>query len=96
MNWNYETGRVYSVDENGELMAETTFVATGDKTVEIDHTFVNPALRGQGVAGKMMETVAAHLRENGLKATASCSYASAWLDKHRESYADVIAGDIDR
>ena len=26
MNWQYENGRIYSTDEKGELMAETTFI----------------------------------------------------------------------
>jgi len=95
MNWNYESGRIYSVDEKDELMAEATYVAGADGTVDIDHTFVNPVLRGQGVAGQMMEVVAAYLRENGLKATASCSYANAWLKKHRDSYPGVVSDEID-
>lgn len=95
MNWTYENGRIYSVGENDELMAETTFVANGDGAVEIDHTYVNPVLRGQGVAGAMMEVVAAYLRESGLKASASCTYANAWLNKHRESYSDILSEDFD-
>lgn len=95
MNWNYESGRIYSVDEKGELMAEATYVAGAAGTVDIDHTFVNPVLRGQGVAGQMMEAVVVYLRENGLKATATCTYANAWLKKHRESYPDVVSDAID-
>lgn len=43
-----------------------------------------------------MEAVAQRLRQDGLKAVASCSYASAWLIKHRDSYADVISDDLNR
>jgi len=45
MNWIYEKGRVYCV-ENDELMAETTFVDQESGEVNIDHTYVNPVLRG--------------------------------------------------
>ncbi len=95
MNWKYENGRIYGVDENNELMAETIFVAKENGEVDIDHTYVNPVLRGQGTAGKMMEVVAEYLKQNGLKTSATCSYAHAWLKKHRESYADIISKDID-
>jgi predicted GNAT family acetyltransferase len=95
MDWKYESGRIYSVDENNELMAETTFVFIEKSEVDIDHTYVNPVLRGQGVAGKMMEVVAEHLKENGLTASATCSYANAWLKKHRESYSDIVSKNID-
>lgn len=94
MNWNYENGRIYSINESNQLLAETTFVLKNKKEVVIDHTYVNPDLRGQGVAGKMMEAIAEYLRENKLKATATCSYALIWLKKHSETYSDIISEDI--
>ncbi len=95
MNWKYENRRIYSVSENNELMAETTFVFKENGEVDIDHTYVNSVLRGQGVAGKMMEVVAEYLREKGLKASATCSYSNIWLKKHKEAYSDIISKDID-
>lgn len=95
MKWQYEKGRIYSVDEKNELVAEATFVFTEDAEVDINHTYVSPALRGQGVAGKMMEVVAENLKENKLTAKATCPYANAWLKKHRESHADIISKNID-
>jgi len=59
--------------------------------VDIDHTFVSPTLRWQGIAGKLMEVLANELRARGLKATTSCSYAEVWLEKNREAYGDIIA-----
>lgn len=96
MNWIDEPGRIYSVDEINTCIAEATYVFLDKNTVDITHTYVDPALRGQGVAGEMMETVAQHLRRDGLKAVASCSYANAWLNKHRESYSDVISENLER
>lgn len=95
MNWKFEKERIYSVDKNGELMAETTLVSKAKGEVDIDHTYVNPVLRGKGVAGEMMKVVAAYLSRESLKATATCSYANAWLKRHRETYADIISADID-
>ena len=96
MIWNYEPGRVYYVDETNTCLAEATFVFLDNRTVDINHTYVDPSLRGQGVAGELMEAVALQLRQDGLKAVASCSYANAWLNKHRDSYADVISDNLDR
>ncbi|MBE6066233.1 MAG: N-acetyltransferase [Clostridium lundense] len=95
MDWKYEDGRIYSIDEKGELMAETTFVLKENGEVDIDHSYVNSVLRGQGVAGKMLEVVAEYLREKGLKTTATCSYANTWLKGHKELYADIISKDVD-
>ncbi|HQI78412.1 MAG TPA: GNAT family N-acetyltransferase [Petrotogaceae bacterium] len=95
MDWKYEKGRIYSVDENNELLAEATFEFKENGEVDINHTYVNPVLRGQGVAAKMMEVVAQYLKENGLKASASCSYANSWLKKNRETYFGIISSDTD-
>lgn len=96
MNWIDEPGRIYCVDETNACIAEATYVFLDENTVDINHTYVDPALRGQGVAGEMMEVVARRLRKDGLKAVASCSYANAWLNKHRESYFDVISENLER
>ncbi|MEA4939313.1 MAG: GNAT family N-acetyltransferase [Christensenella sp.] len=96
MNWIYEPGRVYGVDETNTCLAEATYVFLDNRTVDINHTYVDPSLRGQGVAGEMMEAVAQQLRQDGLKAVASCSYANAWLMNHRDSYADVISDGLNR
>ncbi|KJR45954.1 hypothetical protein UF75_3666 [Desulfosporosinus sp. I2] len=93
MDWNYDNGRIYSTDENGELMCETTFIRKENGDVDIDHTYVNPVLRGKGVAGKMMEVVAEYLRKEGFKATATCSYANIWLKRHEKQYPDILSED---
>ena len=94
MDWIFEKGRIYCLDDNREVMAETTYIFKDNGEVDIDHTLVNPALRGQGVAGAMMKVVATHLLEKKLKATASCAYANAWLRKNANSYSDVISEDM--
>jgi predicted GNAT family acetyltransferase len=94
MDWKYGEGRIYGIDEKGELLAEATYSIKGNGDADINHTYVAPFLRGQGIAGDMMTVVATHLREKGLKATASCSYANAWLKKNRETYADVISDEL--
>lgn len=95
MNWMFEEGRIYSTDEKGELLAEATLTPKENGVVDIDHTYVAPHLRGNGFAGEMMAVVAQHIREKGLKAVASCSYAKAWLQRNRETYQDIIADEAD-
>lgn len=55
----------------------------------IPHVETPPALRGHGVAGRLMEGVVAHARAEGLKITPVCSYAAAWLRRHRE-HTDLV------
>ena len=96
MNWIYERGRIYSVDEQNELLAEATYMSVGNGTVDVNYTYVSPALRGQGIAGQLIKAVVEHLRKEGLKAVASCSYADAWLHRHRDLYPDVVSSEIER
>jgi len=94
MNWQYENGRIYSTDEKGELMAETTFSRKENGEMNIDYTYVHPVLRGEGVAGKMMEVVAEYFRKERLKTTATCSYANIWIKRHEKQYPDILSEDM--
>lgn len=76
-----ESNRIY-YEQEGRTLAEITFPALDDTTVNIDHTFVDECLRGQGVAGRLMEPAAAELERTGRKAVATCSYARRWLENH--------------
>jgi len=95
MDWKYEKGRIFYNDEKGELMAEATYVDLGNKIIDIDHVYVNPVLRGQGVAEKVMKEVVCFLKKEGIKANATCSYANSWLKKNRDEYAAIMTDDFD-
>ncbi len=90
MNFQTEAGRIWLADEQGKTIAEVLFPDRGDGTVEVTHTFVDDSLRGQGVAGQLMEALAAELRRTGKKAVLTCAYAAAWFPKH-PMYRDVLA-----
>lgn len=89
MEFIHQEHRIYAEDENGKLLAEVTFPASGDDAVCITHTFTDPSLRGQGVAGRLMEAVIAYAKEHNKKITATCSYAAAWFEK-RPEYAGIM------
>lgn len=78
------------IDENETMLAEVTFPAEEGNVVNIDHTFVDESLRGQGVAGKLLAQLAQELEETGRKARPTCSYAVSWFEKHPER-ADLLA-----
>jgi uncharacterized protein len=50
----------------------------------ITHVEAPEALRGQGVAGKLMEGVVEAARQRQLKIIPICSYAAAWMRRHKE------------
>ena len=83
MEFKHEPGRIFALGDDGTLLAEITFPAN-DRVAVVDHTFVHESLRGQGVAGKLMEEAVADIRQAGLKLKPVCSYAVGWMEKHPE------------
>lgn len=58
----------------------------------IHHTGVPAALRGRGIAGRLVQAAFDHAREAGLQVEPRCSYAAEWIGRH-PAYADLVAGD---
>lgn len=84
MEFQSEEHRIFARDQEGNVIAEVTFPEVSEGTVVMDHTFVDDALRGQGVAGKLVEAAAKKLGEKGVKVIPTCSYAVRWFQKHPE------------
>lgn len=76
-------------ESDGSILAEITFPAMDETTVNINHTFVDDSLRGQGIAGKLMELAVQQLEQTGRKAVATCSYAQKWFEKNPEQAEKV-------
>ncbi|AGI47940.1 putative acetyltransferase [Thermoplasmatales archaeon BRNA1] len=66
----------FTAEKDGAEVGELTYVID-DGTMNINHTFVNPDQRGQGIATKMTDAAEAFARAEGLKVIATCSYAAA-------------------
>ena len=75
MQFIIENHKIYAQNEAGERLAEVDFPALDENTVSIDHTFVDPSLRGQGVAATLMKMTIEELRRSGRKAVPVCSFA---------------------
>ncbi|MFP4478974.1 MAG: GNAT family N-acetyltransferase [Candidatus Izemoplasmatales bacterium] len=84
----YEENRVY-VEDDDLLLAEVTFPYEDNDTVNINHVFVDPSLRGRGVASEIMRFTYNFIKSKGLKTLATCPYAITWFDKHKE-YQDIL------
>lgn len=91
MNHNFllEENRIYMEDEKGKVIAEITFPKVDENTVNINHTFVDDSLRGQGIAGQLVEAVSAKVKKENKKIIPTCSYAIHWFEKHQE-YSSLL------
>ena len=83
MNYITDDSRIYAKDDNGKVIAEITF-PTANGVATIDHTFVDASLRGQGIAGQLMQMALDKILADGNKLAATCSYAVVWLQRHPE------------
>lgn len=89
MNFNYEQNKIFASDEEGHCIAKITFPEVHKGVVDINHTFVDVSLRGQGIASKLVEAAYFEIKKQGLKATVSCPYVVDWFEKHSE-YQDIL------
>jgi len=58
--------------------------------VIITHTETPRALRGRGIASKLVQGALEQIRADGLKVVAGCGFVVDYLEKHPE-FADVAA-----
>lgn len=89
LDYRYAHDRIFAEDHNGKLLAQIKFPATDDGLVDFASTFVEPSLRGQGIADQLVRAAIAEVRGRGTKAVASCPYVVAWFDRHPEE-TDVL------
>jgi uncharacterized protein len=83
------TGRSrFELVEAGET-AFADYRRDGDRLI-LPHVEAPPALRGTGAAGRLMEGVLAIARGEGLKVVPVCSYAAAYMRRHK-AHHDLIA-----
>ena len=54
------------------------------KNFVITHVGVSPELRGQGIAGKIVEVGLEYAKEKSLRVVPMCSYAAAYIRRHPE------------
>ncbi|HEY9170298.1 MAG TPA: GNAT family N-acetyltransferase [Lutibacter sp.] len=79
----------FFIEQNGEIVAEMTYVWTGKTGIIIEHTQVDVKLKGQG-AGKQLVTKAIDFaRENGLKIAPLCPFVKSVFDKET-AFMDVL------
>lgn len=78
----------YELDIDGATAFANYRLAPGK--VIITHTETPRALRGRGIASKLVQGALEQIRADGLKVVAGCSFVVDYLDRHPE-FADVTA-----
>jgi predicted GNAT family acetyltransferase len=81
INHDIERQKFYVVVDNLESHLEYVKI---DNVLNFNHTYVPDALRGRGIAGKIVKAALTYADENNLKIIPSCSYVSAYIQRHKE------------
>lgn len=89
MNFKIEENEIYLLDLNNEKIAFIKFPKIEGNLVDITTTYVSNELRGQGVAGRLLNLLYDELKRTNRKAKATCSYAINWFEKNIEKQ-DVL------
>lgn len=90
MKFIHEQNKIYVKDENDKVIVLATFPFVEENVINVDHTFVDPSLRGQGIASKLMNEVYNHAKEKCYKVINTCPYAVAWFNKNADK-CDVLS-----
>ena len=69
MDFIIENNKIYKKDGSGRLIAEITYEDLGNNMYNIDHTFVDESLRGQGIAQMLVEEALKEINKKGSKHT---------------------------
>lgn len=85
---NGKNGMFY-VEENGEVLAEMTYVWSGADKLIIDHTGVSEVLKGKGVGKLLVKSAVDMARDKHVKILPVCPFAKSEFEKN-PAYNDVL------
>lgn len=80
----------FFIEQDGEWIAEMTYVRSGENEFTIDHTEIDESLRGRGIGYDLIEKAVEFARAENLKIKATCPFAKKVLERSEE-YDDVKA-----
>ncbi|HEX2265875.1 MAG TPA: GNAT family N-acetyltransferase [Solirubrobacterales bacterium] len=78
----------YALRLDGKVVGVADYARDGD-ALAITHTGVEPRLRGQGLAGELVEFVLDDIRDSDLQVLPYCSYVSDYIAR-RPEYLELV------
>ena len=89
MDFEKAENRFYKNNEDGKRIAEVTYVPSGEDKVILDHTFVDPSLRGQGIAEELVNRVVKEMQTENKKIIPLCPYAKTLFERKPNIYGSI-------
>jgi uncharacterized protein len=72
----------FEAEVDGQLSV-ADYQLQGDRMI-FTHTYTPPALRGRGIAEKLVGTALEHARSQKRKVVPACSYVAVYIERHPE------------
>jgi predicted GNAT family acetyltransferase len=79
----------FFIEQEGEWVAEMTYVREGARKIVINHTAVSKALKGKGIGRALIDAAVKYARGKNLLIKPECSFAKKVLESS-EDYEDVL------
>ncbi|NTW72826.1 MAG: N-acetyltransferase [Eubacteriaceae bacterium] len=70
-------GKLIYYFENGDILV-------------IDHTEVDPSLKGMGMGSKLVDSFMDYSRKIGCKVDSECDFANSVIDNYMDKYKDLL------
>lgn len=83
-----EAARSFRVAIEGAV-AHADYEIEGGRMV-CTHTYVPPALRGRGLAERVVRAMLEHARERGFRIVPACSYVAVFIERNAQ-FRDLLA-----
>lgn len=77
----YES-KISCIDDNGKEVRKIIFPKRENNVYEIKTTKVDESMRGQGIAGRLVQLCLNEINQRGGTVRATCSYAQKYIEKH--------------
>ena len=84
------TNQEFTITQDGHD-GELAYSRPANDLIDFTHTFVDEALRGQGVADELARAALAFARKEHLKVKTSCTFMASFVQRHSDEYADLLA-----
>jgi hypothetical protein len=80
----------FSLEHKGNEIGEMTYVFVNNTVIDINHTLITEEFRGKDLGLKLVKASVDFMREQDLKAKATCPYVKKVFNETPE-YSDVKA-----
>jgi len=82
----------YEARMGDRILGFVDYTLDSDGGIVLDHTDVLPEAEGKGVGTSLAKYALEDVRARSLRLTIDCPFIAAYVRRHRNEYADLLAG----